>query len=120
MPEQAGRGEPLHGLFKDFADAVADSGFPPGLVSPELLQHLLQSNRALLQRYQNLLAQRSGGESLAQQHQELVKAALLCWLDMGKAFRTYRDSVISAQSALVSRYLELMDQATKDPGPPQT
>jgi hypothetical protein len=120
MPEHAGGDEPLHGLFRDFADAMADSGFPPGLVSPELLQRLLQSNRALLQRYQSALAQHSGDDSIAQQHQELVKAAMLCWLDMGKAFRTYRESVISAQSALVSRYLELMDGATRDPGAPQT
>ena len=90
MPERTGRDESLHGLFKDFADAVADSGLPSGLLSPELLQQLMQSNRALLQRYQSALAQHSGDESLAQQHQELVKAAMLCWLDMGKAFRTYR------------------------------
>jgi hypothetical protein len=120
MPEHAGREDHLHGLFKDFADAIADSGFPPGLVSPELLQHLLQTNRALLQRYQGVLAQHSGDDSIAQQHQELVKAAMLCWLDMGKAFRTYRDSVISAQSALVSRYLELMDRATQDSEAPKT
>ena len=120
MPERAGGGEPLHGLFEDFAAALADSGFPPGLVSPELLQRLAQSNRALLQRYQGLLAEHSGDDSLAQQHQELVKAAMLCWLDMGKAFRTYRESVISAQSALIGRYLELMDQAAQDPGAPKT
>jgi len=120
MPERTGRDDHQHGLFKDFADAIADSGFPPGLVSPELLQQLMQSNRALLQRYQSVLAQHTGDDSTAQQHQELVKAAMLCWLDMGKAFRTYRDSVISAQSALVGRYLELMDRETNDPGAPKT
>lgn len=120
MPERTGRDDHLHGLFKDFADAIADSGFPPGLVSPELLQQLMQSNRALLQRYQSVLAQHSGDDSIAQQHQELVKAAMLCWLDMGKAFRAYRDSMINAQSTLVSRYLELMDEAQRDPGAPKS
>jgi hypothetical protein len=120
MPERTGRDESLHGLFKDFADAIADSGFPPGLVSPELLQQLMQANRALLQRYQSVLAQHSGDDSIAQQHQELVKAAMLCWLDMGKAFRAYRDSMINAQSTLVSRYLELMDEAPRDPGAPKS
>jgi hypothetical protein len=120
MPERAGGGEPLHGLFEDFAAALADSGIPSSLASPELLQRLVQSNRALLQRYQSLLTQQAGDDSLAQQQQELVKAALLCWLDMGKAFRTYRESVISAQSALITRYLELMDQAAGDPGAPKS
>jgi hypothetical protein len=119
MPERTGRDESLHGLFKDFADAVADSGLPSGLLSPELLQRLMQSNRALLQRYQSVLAQHSGDESLAQQHQELVKAAMLCWLDMGKAFRTYRESVVSAQSALVGRCLELMDPPPQAPDEPK-
>ena len=120
MPERTGRDDHLNGLFKDFADAVAGSGFPPGLVSPELLQQLMQSNRVLLQRYQSVLAQHSGDDSIAQQHQELVKAAMLCWLDMGKAFRAYRDSMINAQSTLVSRYLELMDEAPRDPGAPKS
>jgi len=69
MPERTGRDDHQHGLFKDFADAIADSGFPPGLVSPELLQQLMQSNRALLQRYHRVLAQHSGDDSTAQQHQ---------------------------------------------------
>jgi hypothetical protein len=33
---------------------------------------------------------------------------------MGRAFRTYRDSMIGAQTALVSRYLELLDPGGGD------
>jgi hypothetical protein len=118
MPEHAGRNDPLHGLFKDFAAALADGGLPPDLVSPELLARIAQTNRALLQRYQQVLAQH-GDESAAQQQQELMKATMLCWLDMAKAFRTYRESVVGAQSALVERWLELIDRASEDPGAPK-
>ena len=115
MPGPSGGEDSLHGLFKGIADALAESGLPSGLASPELLARLAQSNRALLQRYQDFLTQHTGDDSAAQQQQELAKATLACWLEMGRAFRTYRDSMIGAQSALVSRYLELLDPGAGDP-----
>jgi hypothetical protein len=108
MDEQTRGSDPLHGLFKDFAEVMAEAGLPPGLFSPEIVQRSLQVNRALLQRYQNVLAE-GGDESLAQQQKELTKALMLCCLDLGKAFRVYRESVVSAQSALIARYLELLE-----------
>lgn len=102
-------GESLHGLFKDFAEIMEGAGLPTGLFPPELVERSLQVNRVLLQRYQQALGQ-VGDEALAQQQKELMKAVMLCCLELGKAFRTYRESVTSAQAALVSRYLELLEQ----------
>jgi len=102
--------DPPYGQFvKDFAEILASAGLPSGLVSPELVQRSLQVNRALLQRYQQALGQ-TGDEAFARQQKELTKAAMLCCLELGKAFRTYRESVTSAQAAFVERYLELLEQ----------
>jgi hypothetical protein len=114
MPGHTGREESQHGLFEAIAETLAQSGVPAGLASPELLARLGQANRALLQRYQDFLDQRTGDDSIAQQQQELAKATLACWLEMGRAFRSYRDSMIGAQTALVSRYLELLDPGAGD------
>jgi hypothetical protein len=120
MPGPSGGEDSLHGLFKGIADALAESGLPSGLASPELLARLARSNRALLQHYQDFLTQHTGDDSAAQQQQqELAKATLACWLEMGRAFRIYRDSMIGAQSALVSRYLELLDPGAGDPDAPK-
>lgn len=102
--------DPPYGkLFKDFAEILESTGLPSGLLSPELVQRSLEVNRALLQRYQQALGQ-TGDEAFARQQKELMKAAMLCCLELGKAFRTYRENVTSAQAALIERYLELLEQ----------
>ena len=106
--------EPSFGqFFKDFAATLESAGVPSGLFPPELVQRSLQVNRALLQRYQEMLGQ-TGDEAFAQQQKELMKAAMLCCLEFGKAFRTYRESVTSAQAAFVERYLELLEHSERD------
>jgi hypothetical protein len=113
MADRSERESPLHGLFKDYAEALAESGIAPGLVSPELVQRALTANRALLHRFQAALGPLGEGEEPAaarRRQQELAKATLLCWLELGKAFRTYRDNVFDAQTALLTRYFDLIDQ----------
>ncbi len=51
-----------------------------------------------MQRYQQALGQ-ADDDTIVQQQKELMKAGMLCCLDMGKAFRAYRENVVNAQSA---------------------
>jgi len=111
MEEPTRGNERPQGGVNDFIDLMTEAGLPPELFPPELVQRAFQVNRALLQRYHGMLG-REGDESLMQ-HKELVKALMACCLELGKAFRTYRDSVISAQAALVTRYLELLEHPEK-------
>ena len=55
---------------------------------------------------------------MAGPEREAMKALMLCSLEVMRSTRDYRESVIKAQSALVERCVELLDEALKKPEAP--
>lgn len=68
MPDHSGGDDTLHGLFKGFADVLAESGMPSGLGSPERLARRAQTNRLLRRRCQDFLGRHASDYSPPRQY----------------------------------------------------
>lgn len=100
------------GPFTEFLESLAGGSTPSSPLSPDIAGQFLEMQRAAMQQ---MFGKSTGGGEEAGFQREAMKALMRCSLELMQSTRTYRESFIEAQSTLVKRYVELLDEAMDKP-----
>lgn len=88
------------------------AGFPPLGTPTDMAWYrpFLEAQRSYLLWYREQLERCSGDQSIDEQLREAMTALMASWLETMRAFREQREQALRAQSEMVSRYLDVLDQ----------